>query len=159
MAERRGDPASCAAPDCHAPRDPALTARLMIMLPLLGLALSTWGFRRTRRVLERLSTRTLQRARTSRRTPQDIAATVVHVNRHLLPYQSRCLLESTALWYLLRRNGYAAAIVLGARTLLGPFEAHAWVELDGETLNDSGRVRDIYACFDLPATGTKAGAS
>ena len=68
----------------------------------------------------------------------------------MLPYQSKCLLESTALWYLLRRNGYDADLLLGARTLLGPLEAHAWVELDGTVLNDTGNVRDIYETFDLP---------
>ena len=159
MAERDGGVVSCAAPDCHAPRDRALTARLLVVLPLLGLALRVWGFRRTHGVLDRLSAPAVKRGRGQARDPEHIAAVVVHVNRHLLPYQSRCLLESTALWYLLRRNAHAADLVLGARTLLGPFEAHAWVELDGRAMNDTGRVRDIYTPFDLPATGTKAGTS
>lgn len=145
----------CAAVDCRAPRDRALSARLVLLLPVLGLALNTFGFRRVHRWLGRRAIPTSRGARAGARSAADLAALVVHVNRHLLPYQSRCLLESVALWYLLRRNGYAAELVLGARTLMGPFEAHAWVELDGVALNDSGRVRDIYASFELPATGTR----
>ena len=73
----------------------------------------------------------------------------MHVNRHVLPYQSKCLLESLALWYLLRRNGHDADLVLGARTLLGPLEAHAWVELEGKVLNDGPHVRQIYEPFEV----------
>jgi hypothetical protein len=144
---------TCAAPGCHAPHDPWLTARLLSLLPLLAGAMRLFGFRRTYIVLGRRSAR---RGRDpGARSPQHIAALVVHVNRHLLPYQSRCLLESLTLWYVLRRNGYPAELLLGARTLLGPFEAHAWVELDGEVLNDSGNVRDVYRPFALPATGPR----
>lgn len=149
----------CADPTCDAPRDARLTISLLVALPLLGLALRHAGFRRTYTALGRGSARRLanrgrRRGRTlgnAPATPRDIAALVVHVNRHVLPYQSRCLLESLALWYLLRRRGHAAELLLGARTLLGPFEAHAWVELDGCALNDTRHVRDIYAPFELPA--------
>lgn len=151
MPERRGSTAGCAAPDCRAPRDLALTARLLLMLPLIGLALRLFGFRRVHRWLAWRSAGTVQRRRRADRDPRSIAAVVVHVNRHLLPYQSRCLLESSALWYLLRRDGHAADLLLGARTLMGPFEAHAWVELCGEALNDTRLVRDIYVPFPLPA--------
>ena len=70
-------------------------------------------------------------------------------------HQSKCLLESLALWYLLRRRGYDATLYLGARTLLGPFEAHAWVELDGKVLNDAPNVRDVYEPFELAAISAR----
>ncbi len=46
-----------------------------------------------------------------------------------------CLQRSAACVCLLRRQGASAELVLGVRTF--PFEAHAWVELDGRVLNDS----------------------
>lgn len=159
---------TCATPGCRAPRDRWLTLQLLIALPLLAAAMKLLGFRRSYSTLRWASAGRVQRAArrpgagsTARgaessvrstdgqRGPHHIAAVVVHVNRHVLPYQSKCLLESTALWYLLRRRGYSAELLLGARTLLGPFEAHAWVELDGEALNDTANVRDIYEPFNL----------
>ena len=152
---------SCATPGCRAPRDRWLTLQLLIALPLLTAAMKLFGFRRTYSTLRRASAGRLQRAARRRdaestpcstdghHVPHHIAALVVHVNRHVLPYQSKCLRESTALWYLLRRRGYPAELLLGARTLLGPFEAHAWVELAGEVLNDAANVRDIYEPFEL----------
>ena len=83
----------------------------------------------------------------------------MHVNRRVLPYESRCLLESLALLWLLRRAGVAATLVLGVRTLMGPFEAHAWVEYDGLVLNDAAAVRGIYEPFDLACLGAGSAAS
>jgi len=136
---------TCATPGCNAPRDPLLTSRLLLMLPWLALSMRVFGFRRTYRRLERRGARTT----VPRASVDHITALVIHVNRHVLPYQSRCLLESLALWHLLRRRGHGAELYLGARTLLGPLEAHAWVELDGRVLNDEANVRDIYEPFEL----------
>ena len=45
-----------------------------------------------------------------------------------------CLQRSAACVCLLRSQGLPAELVLGVRTF--PFEAHAWVELEGRILND-----------------------
>jgi hypothetical protein len=46
-----------------------------------------------------------------------------------------CLQRSVVLVRLLRRRGVSAGLVIGYRPL--PFMAHAWVEVDGHTVNDS----------------------
>jgi len=155
MADRVSIDNTCAAPGCRAPRDHWLTFRLLLLLPAFGAALRLGGFRRAYGAAEWLSARSVRRPPGGSRTPQQITDLVVHVNRHVLPYQSKCLLESLALWYLLRRRGYDAALYLGARTLLGPFEAHAWVELDGKVLNDAPNVRDVYEPFELAGTSAR----
>ena len=51
----------------------------------------------------------------------------------LLPVDSRCLMRSLVLTRVLARRGLRSTFVLSAAP--GPqFEAHAWVELDGEPL-------------------------
>jgi hypothetical protein len=45
-----------------------------------------------------------------------------------------CLQRSAVATWLLRRRGFAAALVIGYRPI--PFESHAWVELDGTVVND-----------------------
>lgn len=142
--------ATCAAAGCDAPRDRLLAIQLLALLPALAAALRACGFRRVYTALGRMSARRARRgAGRGAGAAECVAAVVVHVNRHALPYQSKCLLESLSLWFLLRRRGFPADLVLGARTLLGPLEAHAWVELDGRVLNDTADVRDVYEPFSL----------
>jgi hypothetical protein len=62
------------------------------------------------------------------------------------PKQVLCLQRSFATTYLLRRQGVHAELVLGAQKL--PFEAHAWVEVDGYAVNERANVQAIYSVWD-----------
>jgi hypothetical protein len=57
-----------------------------------------------------------------------------------------CLQRSAATVCLLKQQGVAARLVIGAQQM--PFRAHAWVEVDGQVLNDKPYVREIYAVLD-----------
>jgi hypothetical protein len=62
------------------------------------------------------------------------------------PKRALCLQRSSALTCLLRRQGIAAQLIIGAQRL--PFRAHAWVELNGEVVNDKPYMREIYAILE-----------
>ncbi len=62
------------------------------------------------------------------------------------PKQALCLQRSFVTTYLLRRQGIAALMVLGAQKL--PFKAHAWVEVDGRAINERSNVQATYAVWD-----------
>jgi hypothetical protein len=64
-------------------------------------------------------------------------ASVLYIKRAL------CLQRSAATTMLLRRHGFAAELVIGARIL--PFKSHAWVELDGVVLNDKPYTPHVYS--------------
>ena len=53
-----------------------------------------------------------------------------------------CLQRSAATAILLRRHGWPADMVIGARMI--PFASHAWVELAGNVVNDKPYVREMY---------------
>jgi hypothetical protein len=53
-----------------------------------------------------------------------------------------CLQRSCAAACLMRRNGVAAELVIGAQQM--PFKAHAWVEVDGRVVNDKPYVDEMY---------------
>jgi hypothetical protein len=63
---------------------------------------------------------------------------------------ANCLEQSLVLWWLLRRRGIDAALRLGARKESGTFEAHAWVEWDGEVVNLADREHQHFAPFENP---------
>jgi hypothetical protein len=57
-----------------------------------------------------------------------------------------CLQRSAATTCQLRRYGFPAELVIGAKQM--PFRAHAWVELEGRVVNDKPYMREIYATLD-----------
>jgi hypothetical protein len=60
------------------------------------------------------------------------------------------------LWWMLRREGVEGELHIGARKQGTRFEAHAWVELDGQVLNDGEEVHQHYARFDSPIAASEA---
>ena len=62
------------------------------------------------------------------------------------PKRVLCLQRSAALAVLLRRNGRAAEMIIGAQLL--PFLSHAWVEVEGLVVNDKPYVTEIFQVLD-----------
>ena len=62
------------------------------------------------------------------------------------PKQALCLQRSFVTTHLLRKRGIAADMVLGAQKL--PFKAHAWVEVNGQAINERSNVQATYAVWD-----------
>lgn len=57
-----------------------------------------------------------------------------------------CLQRSAATACLLKRCGVPAQMMIGAQQM--PFRAHAWVEVDGQVVNDKPYMREMYAVLD-----------
>lgn len=62
------------------------------------------------------------------------------------PKQALCLQRAFVTTYLLRKNSVPAHMVLGAQKL--PFKAHAWVEVDGQAINERSNVQATYVVWD-----------
>ena len=60
--------------------------------------------------------------------------------------EALCLQRSAATACLLKRYGVPAQLVLGAQQM--PFKAHAWVEVDGQVVNDKPYTPEMYAVLD-----------
>jgi hypothetical protein len=60
--------------------------------------------------------------------------------------EALCLQRSAATACLLKKYGVAAQLVIGAQQM--PFNAHAWVEVDGRVVNDKLYTPEIYAVLD-----------
>ncbi len=62
------------------------------------------------------------------------------------PKQALCLQRSFVTTYLLRKQGVPAQMVLGAQKL--PFKAHAWVEANGQAVNERSDVQATYGVWE-----------
>jgi hypothetical protein len=60
--------------------------------------------------------------------------------------EALCLQRSAATACLLKDYGYAAQLVIGAQQM--PFKAHAWVEVEGQVVNDKVYMHEMYAVLD-----------
>jgi hypothetical protein len=77
---------------------------------------------------------------------------------HFSPIKGKCLSQSLVLWYLLNRQGILSELCIGVKKdedqlPFNPvnFNAHTWVEYQGEILNDMADVYDHYAAFNFPS--------
>jgi hypothetical protein len=60
--------------------------------------------------------------------------------------EALCLQRSAATACLLRECGVQAQLVIGAQQM--PFKAHAWVEVEGQVVNDKPYMHEMYAVLD-----------
>ena len=84
----------------------------------------------------------------SRRSHASIDEVIWSVDEACVWYVARaaCLQRSVVATWLLRRNGVAAQMVIGCRPL--PFESHAWVEVDGQVVNDRPQYQRAFVVLD-----------
>jgi len=141
------------------PEDRALILRAALILPLTEIGLRLFGFRHWKRMIEKffLPAHLPQSlpADLQRETALRAVRAVRSVELHG-PANPNCLERSLTLWWLLRRNGVDGELHIGARKQGARFEAHAWVELGGQVLNDGAEVHQHYARFDAPIAAAVA---
>jgi Transglutaminase-like superfamily len=128
--------------------------RAAVLLPVISLSLKMRGFRATQELLFRFhplvhqisqddSPGLLRDIELTQVTARMVNAAVRHARG-----ASTCLEKSLALWWLLRRQGIASELRIGARKTGGKFEAHAWVEREGVALSEPQQEHRHYATFD-----------
>ena len=127
-----------------------VVALSVVLLPPIQLMLKSRGLKRTAALLAARSDRA--RAISDRDTATSMAEAVSLVAGRKV-VGALCLGRSLLLWFLLRRRGMDAELVVGSKRQVDEtWMAHAWVELDGQPVNDAADVRDHYGSFglDLP---------
>jgi Transglutaminase-like superfamily len=71
-------------------------------------------------------------------------------------FHGKCLEQSMVLWWLLKRQQLPAELQLGGRRTNTGFEAHAWVEVEGNVINDHDTVGQDFAPFSSDADSLRA---
>ena len=84
----------------------------------------------------------VRRVISTRSVPKERLCKAMDLACVFYPKPVLCLQRSAATAMILRRNGWSAEMVIGAQVL--PFQAHAWVEVDGIVVNDKPYVGEIF---------------
>jgi hypothetical protein len=77
----------------------------------------------------------------------ELASRALDVACAFYPKRALCLQRSAVLVKMLRRRGLPAKMVIGAQKL--PFKAHAWVEVEGEIINDRLASREKFLVLEV----------
>jgi hypothetical protein len=117
------------------------------LVPAVLISLRLRGFKRTAGTLAVRSNRPAVPAEPAQALPTADAVGLV-AGRSVIG--AGCLGRSLVVWFLLRRRGIDAALVIGAAEPRGDdLPAHAWVEVAGQPVNDVPDVRERFGSFDL----------
>jgi hypothetical protein len=119
------------------------TALAMLALIGVDLTLKVAGFSRLYRIVKRWPTRRWIALR-SPSIPGIIASVDAACSFYLK--RALCLQRSVVATCILRLAGVPAQMVLAARVM--PFHGHAWVEAEGEVVNDKQAVQTFYQVLD-----------
>jgi hypothetical protein len=113
-------------------RTPSLL-RCVLLILVIKWSLKARGFSQTMAAIRR-RIEVIPEATAS--TPEAVRATehVVAMAAAVYPGRAKCLERSLALYYLLRRQGVGVRYCQGVHPY--PFQAHAWIEYQGEVIND-----------------------
>jgi len=128
------------------------------LLPMIRVSLRSRGYKKTQEWLQRrLCSTNANVSQQQEHAAVPLTCRMVNAGAHYGFIRPTCLEESLALLYFLRAQGIAPQIRIGVRKTNGKFEAHAWVEYQGETLNQSQRIHEHYAAFDNEFSEPPAG--
>jgi hypothetical protein len=128
-------------------------ASLLLQVRLLGLAafLGLFSFNLILKVLgfgafyDIISRWPLDNKSAAARTTTDVLDAVTRAITWY-PKRAWCLQQSSVTACLLRSTGVSAEMVIGCQKL--PFLIHAWVEVDGQVVNDRQRLQQTHIVLD-----------
>lgn len=137
-------------------RCPLSEKRLLLtsiaVLPLIALSLRFVRFQRVQAALANLSRPSSTTAIPAEGSdfPTEITTICRSVRVAARQYRGRftCLPQALLLWWLLRRWGITADLRLGGRRIEQMFEAHAWVEYNGQSLETETQAVASFVPFD-----------
>lgn len=122
-----------------------LLVRALLLLPLMAVFVKLLGFRK---VYSAIAPSQNKKYNSKQDKEKAYAiARMVRVASHHGIYQPNCLQKSLVLWWLLQDKGIKSNLRIGVRKQEGGLEAHAWVEHQGDVLNDRSDVSQHFAPF------------
>jgi hypothetical protein len=131
------------------PHARGLFRNAVALFPLIRIHLRSRGYKKTQQWLQKRLHASPQASPNNETSSVSLTCRMVNAAAHYgIVRRPTCLEESLALWYFLRRQGIPSKLRIGVRKIADKFEAHAWVEYQGQALNQSDEPHKHYAAFD-----------
>ena len=122
----------------------------LILLPLTAFFLKIKGFKSTQSLLNQCLTKNTFNplSQSDQLTIAKNIAKMVSIAANHGPYKANCLKKTLVTWWLLSRKGIHTELKIGVNKDEGDFNAHSWLEFQGEVLNDTADVDERFSVFN-----------
>ncbi|KPQ20048.1 MAG: Transglutaminase-like superfamily [Halomonas sp. HL-93] len=84
-------------------------------------------------------------------SPRQIARTLDQAARISIGKNETCLRRSLLLWWILTKRCAQPQLRVGVALRDGNLKAHAWVEIDGQPVNEKMNISNLYKPIELGA--------
>lgn len=122
---------------------------MLLALPLIHASIGLAGYGRTRRWLDSLSHSANPRPATQANIDSArSAARIASIAGRRGTVNATCLRQALLVYWLLRKRGLAPELKLGVRKHEGVVDAHAWVELEGQSLDPQPLVHKAFEPYN-----------
>jgi hypothetical protein len=138
-------------------REWALLGAAMVLLPVTALGLRLLGFQRYQSWMTGRAGRSRGAAGDAESAARQSARMVAIAARYSLMGRT-CLPRALVLSFLLQRMGLDGDLRIGVRQEGDELQAHAWIERQGQALNDTADVHERFAAFAGPICPALGGA-
>ena len=138
------------------PLERSFFLRAVCLLPVTACALRFVGWREIRYLLGSRGAQCVAQGRGDAAEKWRIADAAARMTEAASRYgivRGKCLSKSIVICRLLHAQGLQATVQVGGRKEGRLFEAHAWVEIEGRTINDSEQVRQRFVPFGGQVSG------
>jgi hypothetical protein len=125
-----------------------LLLQAAVFLLAIAAALHIMNFQQMRSLLARFSPDPHEASGDAAMQKASVTSRLVQAAAGRMPFPITCLVRSTALWFMLRRQGIDSEIRIGVNQEDGAFHAHAWVEIENTVLNDRADIHSRFIPFD-----------
>ena len=129
------------------------------LLLVIAAALHFMNFQQVHSLLTRFTSANPENSGDAALQKASVTSRLVQAAAGRMPFSITCLVRSTALWFMLRRQGIDSEIRIGVNQEEGSFHAHAWVEFAGIVLNDRADIHSRFIPFEkitVPGGAEKA---
>lgn len=140
--------------------DRGLLLQAFVLLPIIDWGLTLFGYARMQGMMEKLILSGSGPKQTAGpeifARAREIVRIVSIAAEHGI-FKSTCLRRSLLTWWFLQREGIVSQICFGVRKLDHQLEAHAWVEIQGNVINDSLEIRSLFRMLEDTHLSTTRG--
>lgn len=120
-------------------------------LPMIRIRLSLFGFKNCVARLQRIPLATIHPEIDPSTYPAQTSY-LLNAAARLLFRREACLERSIMLCSMLRRKGIDSELKIGVAKANQKLHAHAWVEINGEPVNEQPRISEQFAAFNSSFT-------
>jgi hypothetical protein len=125
-----------------------------LLLPVVTAMLRIKGFNWTRSHLEGKAFKKIPTHCSDELLVAENTTRLVSVTANNIPLKAKCLKRCLVSLWILAGKGIRANLMIGVNKDGADLDAHAWLELDGQVLNESQNTKNEYKVLDIDFENT-----